>query len=132
MAFFCLKEKHHISNIHCERHNGPKALSLKTLLSSLSQSTSEVQNSTWFCLVKCKRQIHGTTLTNPSKTLTIQCYNCPPHEIIKKQYQEFSGYQYYGTYSSISGKPILTIRDLDLVQHILSKVANSRIFIMLL
>ena len=51
------------------------------------------------------------------------------HEIIKKQYQEFSGYQYYGTYSSISGKPILTIRDLDLVQHILSKVANSRIFI---
>ena len=51
------------------------------------------------------------------------------HEVIKKQYQEFSGNQYYGMYSSISGKPILTIRDLDLVQHILSKVANSRMFI---
>ena len=46
------------------------------------------------------------------------------HEILHKQYQEFSGNLYYGTYWPISGQPILTIRDLDLVQHILSKIAK--------
>ena len=48
------------------------------------------------------------------------------HEILNKQYQEFSGNQYYGTYWPISGQPILTIRDLDLVQRMLGKIGDCK------
>ena len=61
----------------------------------------------------------------PSSTMPSLFYNkISAHEIHHKQYQEFSGNLYYGTYWPISGQPILTIRDLDLVQHILSKIAK--------
>ena len=43
------------------------------------------------------------------------------HDILLKQYREFDGEKFFGTYWPISAKPILTIRDLNLVQHVLSE-----------
>ena len=43
------------------------------------------------------------------------------HDIALRQYREFKGERYFGTYWPISGQPILTIRDLDLVQDVMSK-----------
>ena len=51
------------------------------------------------------------------------------HEMVHKQYREFRGHRYHGSYWPISGQPILTINDLDLVQHVLSKVAKSSTFV---
>ena len=47
----------------CQRRNVPKALSLETLLSSLSQSKSLGQTSTWSCMVKGLRYLHIRILT---------------------------------------------------------------------
>ena len=46
------------------------------------------------------------------------------HDILLKQYREFEGEKYFGTYWPISAKPILTIRDLDLVKQVLSEWNN--------
>ena len=43
------------------------------------------------------------------------------HDLVVKQYQEFKGEKYFGTYWPISATPILTIRDLNLVQRVLSE-----------
>ena len=43
------------------------------------------------------------------------------HELFLKQYREFKGEKFYGTYWPISAAPILTIRDLNLVQRVLSE-----------
>ena len=43
------------------------------------------------------------------------------HELFLKQYREFKGEKLYGTYWPISAAPILTIRDLNLVQRVLSE-----------
>ena len=51
------------------------------------------------------------------------------HEMVHKQYRELRGHRYHGSYWPISGQPILTINDLDLVQHVLSKVAKSFTFV---
>ena len=43
------------------------------------------------------------------------------HDLFVKQYREFNGEKFFGTYWPISAKPILTIKDLNLVQCVLSE-----------
>ena len=53
--------------------------------------------------------------------LNILYYKLSMHEIILRQYNEFKGKKYFGTYWPASAQPILTLRDLDIVQQVLSK-----------
>ena len=41
------------------------------------------------------------------------------HDLVLKNYRKFKGKKFFGTYWPISATPILTIRDLNLVQHVL-------------
>ena len=49
--------------------------------------------------------------------ITVMYNKITVHDIILRQYKEFKGERYFGTYWPISAQPILTIRDLDLVQQ---------------
>ena len=53
--------------------------------------------------------------------MTIMYNKITVHEVILRQYKEFKGERYFGTYWPISAQPILTIRDLDLVQQMTGK-----------
>ena len=56
--------------------------------------------------------------------LNILHYKLGVHEIVLRQYREFKGEKYYGSYHPVSAQPILTLRDLDLVKQVLSKHAK--------
>ena len=43
------------------------------------------------------------------------------HESVRKQYEEMRGETYYGTYTPVTAMPILYLRDLDLMQHVMGK-----------
>ena len=43
------------------------------------------------------------------------------HGACKRQYREFEGEKYYGTYSPFLATPVLHLRDLDLIQHVMGK-----------
>ena len=60
----------------------------------------------------------ATFLSVMSKRLSL-------HDISQRQYKEFKGKRYFGTYWPISGQPILTIRDLDLVQDVVGKQCGA-------
>ena len=42
-----------------------------------------------------------------------------------EQYNQFKGEKYYGTYTPVSAIPILHLRDLDLMQHVMGKQERS-------
>ena len=48
------------------------------------------------------------------------------HDIILRQYKEFKGERYFGTYWPITGEPILTLLDLDLVQDVMGEQVMRR------
>jgi cytochrome P450 len=41
------------------------------------------------------------------------------NEVIKRQYNEFKDVKYYGTYGAVTANPMLVIKELDLIEHIL-------------
>ncbi len=43
------------------------------------------------------------------------------HDAVSKQYMEFEGHRFYGVYSAMKANPILVLRDLDLVQHVMGE-----------
>ena len=43
------------------------------------------------------------------------------HGSVRKQYEELRGEKYYGTYTPVTAIPILQLRDLDLIQHVMGK-----------
>ena len=47
------------------------------------------------------------------------------HDIILRQYKEFKGERYFGTYWPITGEPILTLLDLDLVQDVMGEQGHE-------
>ena len=48
--------------------------------------------------------------------LNILYYKLSMHEIILRQYNEFKGKRYFGTYWPVSAQPVLTLRDLASVE----------------
>ena len=46
-------------------------------------------------------------------------------ETFLDHYREFEGEKYYGTYTPVTAIPILNLRDLDLMQQIMSKLNIS-------
>ena len=59
------------------------------------------------------------TLSGTFLNLMVEKINM--HELALKQYRQFKGEKFFGTYWPISATPILTIRDLNLVQHVLGE-----------
>ena len=43
------------------------------------------------------------------------------HGSVRRTYEEMRGEKYYGTYTPVSAIPILHLRDLDLMQHVMGK-----------
>ena len=50
------------------------------------------------------------------------------NDAVLEQYREFAGHKFYGTYSAMTAKPILIVRDLDLAQRILGTSTTCIIF----
>ena len=44
---------------------------------------------------------------------------------VRKLYEEMRGERYYGTYTPVTAMPILHLRDLDLVQHVMGKLNHN-------
>ena len=44
------------------------------------------------------------------------------HGSVRRLYEEMKGERYYGTYTPVTAMPILHLRDLDLMQHIMGKL----------
>ncbi len=42
-------------------------------------------------------------------------------DVIRRQYEENAGEKYYGVYGPIGAAPILVLRDLDLIEHVLGR-----------
>ena len=59
------------------------------------------------------------TLSGTFLNLMVEKINM--HELALKQYRQFKGEKFFGTYWPISATPILTIRDLNLAQHVLGE-----------
>ena len=53
--------------------------------------------------------------------LNIMTKGLSMHDILLKQYNEFRGKKFFGTYWPIGAQPILILRDLDLVQDMFSE-----------
>ena len=43
------------------------------------------------------------------------------HGSVRRTYEEMRGEKYYGTYTPVSAIPILHLRNLDLMQHVMGK-----------
>ena len=50
-----------------------------------------------------------------------ECKKDSLHGSVRKRYEEMRGEKYYGTYTPVSAIPILHLRDLDLMQHVMGK-----------
>ena len=88
--------------------------------------------------IKTKIKMHRIILATfqfPTGSLTMTFVNIlyeklSIHDILLKQYQEFKGERYFGTYWPISGQPILTLRDMDLVQHMMGKHNKTKLYVL--
>ena len=47
------------------------------------------------------------------------------HGSVRRTYEGMRGEKYYGTYTPVSAIPILHLRDLDLMQHVMGKQERS-------
>ena len=50
-----------------------------------------------------------------------ECKKDSLHGSVRKRYEEMRGEKYYGTYTPVTAMPILHLRDLDLMQHVMGK-----------
>ena len=54
-----------------------------------------------------------------------ECKQESLHGSVRRTYEEMRGEKYYGTYTPVSAIPILHLRDLDLMQHVMGKKAKK-------
>ncbi len=58
---------------------------------------------------------------HPSLHPDVVSGKCHDSEVMVRQYKEFEGHAFYGTYTGLTATPILYPRDLDLISRIFSR-----------
>ena len=67
-------------------------------------------------------QVHFPWGNNPATMPDVLYQKESFHGSVRKQYEVMKGEKYYGTYTPVTAIPILNLRDLDLMQQIMSKL----------